>query len=522
MDRTDIQRQPEKIIRAGLLHARKHRQETGDTNCMLVRLARFWAWLQYRQCFIRDTHEKIIPLVPNRAQCMMFAIMLLQAMAGRPIRIVVLKARKVGITTFVKAAYYFIAKFYRNQKAVLLAHQSDSTDEIFAITKTIGMYDQFQRPKDTKRLLTFHNHSSYWCHTAGGEGNVGAGGTPNMLHRSELALWKTGIKRQSDTTSGRAVPMTPTSCIIDESTARGQDLFWGRFKAAQHDWHPYEALFVPWFADSSLRVVVPDGGLKLAEDEVGLIARARDWGIEIPMEALQWRRHTIAEIGADDFRQEHPSTPQEAISVRRGLVVPGLHECVIDELPFLYRELETSKRKGGYDYGYRDPTVLMDGVYVDQVLYVTAVYRCTEQLPADYAHRISTGHSYSCDPSEPGPIEDLNRLAKGRATFRPAPRAHKGTDRTLVKREFDMLRKLALTGRLKILRECADQLLVEGDSFEYDERTGEPNDTRTPECGHFDTLTALRYMAMGVLVGGGVVKSRAPRRTSFSRQLRSL
>ncbi len=240
MDHNDIQRAPEKIIRAGLLQARAHRQATGDSDSMVVRLSRFWVWLQHRQCLIRDTHQKIVALSPNRAQSMLFAVMLIQAMLGRPIRVVVLKARKVGVTTFVKAWFIFNCRFYRNQIAVMLAHKAKATDQIFDIAKRMGEHDRLDRPKAVARLLTFKTRSSYWCHTAG-SGDVTAGGTPNLLHRSELALWPANIKQKTDYASGNAVARTvPTTCIIDESTARGQDLFWGRFQAAEHAWHPFE------------------------------------------------------------------------------------------------------------------------------------------------------------------------------------------------------------------------------------------------------------------------------------------
>ena len=53
-------------------------------------------------------------------------------------------------------------------------------------------------------------------------------------------------------------------------------------------------------------------------------------------------------------------------------------------------------------------------------------------------------------------------------------------------------------GRLKILRACSKQLILEGDNLAWDEKTGKPNMTRGEAWGHFDTLKMLTYLVMGV------------------------
>jgi hypothetical protein len=500
---------------------------------MLVRLARFWHWLEARQCFIRDTNQKIVPLIPNRAQCMVFAVMLIQAMLGRPIRVVILKARKVGITTFVESLYYHLCRFYRQQIAVMLAHQAKATDQIFAITKRIGDYDPIGQPKTVARVMTFGNRSSYWCHTAGGA-SVTAGGTPNLLHRSELALWAPGTKQAADYESGNAVGRTsPTSVIVDESTARGQDLFWGRFQAAEHAWHPFERVFIPWFVDDTLRSIVPDNGLALTEDETLVIARARKWGLEIPMEALAWRRLTIAEIGADVFKQEYPSTPEEAIETQQGLVLPGLRECVIthDQLPFHYPRVNIYDRVGGWDHGYDDPTATVSGIVWEGALYVIDCHANRGQLAEQHAQYVMPEHTYYCDPAALQARMEIGNACKQAgipARFVPAPRLSSDRDREVNKAELRLVRKMAETGKLFILDTCADGLILEADNFTWNPKTGEPDDSRYTgdatdfDYGHKDRLKALQYMCVGVHLKGTHAKAepRTSRPASRKEQLR--
>ncbi len=107
---------------------------------------------------------------------------------GKPIRIVVLKARKGGVSTLVQALFFFLCGHYKNQVCTMLAHVPDSTAEIFEIARFMAAeYAELpvEPPQPYQQKLVFPGQTSrYWCHTAAGAG-VGAGGTPNALHLSE-------------------------------------------------------------------------------------------------------------------------------------------------------------------------------------------------------------------------------------------------------------------------------------------------------------------------------------------------
>jgi len=300
-----------------LIEAAQEVARQGKGSPMVRRLLRFWFWLQAGQCIIRDIHEREIPLIPNRAQIILFLSWLLQALAGRPIRSVVLKPRKLGISTFVQALYYFLCKHHEQQIAKTVAHQSESTREIFGITGLIAARDVGPRPPTASReMLRFQESGSrYGCQTAGAEG-VGAGGTPNLLHLSEVALWKMN-KKETHYTATTAVPMTPTSVIVEESTARGRELFYTLFEDAHDPNHPYEPIFVPWYFDDRLAAVVPDG-FEREPGEERIAERAGEYGITLTDTQLAWRRLKIIDLGEALFRQEYPSTPQEAIEGERG------------------------------------------------------------------------------------------------------------------------------------------------------------------------------------------------------------
>ncbi len=468
---------------------------------MLGRLVLFNRWLGTCQCIIRDVNAQLRPLIPNRAQRAVLGCMMRQAWNDRPIRIVVLKARKLGVSTFVQALYFFLAAHYKNQVAKMLAHQGESTTEIFEIARLMSRkYALIPSQVNRQSLLFAKTESRYGCQTAGAEG-VGAGGTPSLLHRSEIALWRKS-KAEADYTSGEAVPFVPDTIIVDESTARGRELFFNRFEAAHDQDHPYEAVFLPWYYDEGCAIEgeAPIGSFDV--DELSLVRRAAREGIELGAQQIRWRRMKIRELGPGIFRQEYPSTPAEAVQGFTDLVLPNLRDCLVDKLPFDYARVPWEERSGGIDYGYHDATVIVSSVYRDQTLFILDVYRRVEGLASDHIEGVLEGHGYYCDPSDLQARAELQSEAKKRgihARFRPAPRAMGKRETTYVNAEWEAVRSLMQDGRLRILRGCEDQIMLEADNLAYDQKRGTPDTRRGEGWGHFDTLDALRYNVMGCI-----------------------
>ena len=518
---TSIRVDCDAAIEKSLKFVVRHRKQLPDSS-MLVRLARFWWWLQYSQCIIRDVHEKMVPLHPNRGQRMVIAAMFLQALRNKPIRLSILKARKIGVTTLIEAWFYFNCRFYASQGARMLAHAREATHDIFEIAQRVGESDLLSPPHPTRSNLVFSSRSRFTAQTAAGE-NVGAGGTPNLLHRSELALWQQSKKKENDYVSGNAVPDTPTSCILDESTARGRELFFNRFEAAHDSEHPFDPVFIPWFIDDRLEAEVAST-LTYTDDELMAIASAMTWGVDLTPEAIQWRRNKIAVIGVDLFRQEYPTSPEEAIQGMQGLVVPGLRGCIVDSVPFAYDGLGDEYKVGGWDYGYNDPSACINGVVWDGVLYVLGCEAesglLAEGMPN--ALGIMPGHHYHCDPSALGPRNELQAVCNSiqlKATFGPAPRGRGKAGEIQVADEWDRVRRYIAQGKLRILDSAADGLVYEADNLFYNAKTGKPDKIRLDGASHFDRLDALRYMVCGVTLSNTAAKPKARRRQATRREM---
>ena len=474
-----------------------------EPGSMLDRLLVYYNWVEVRQCVIRDIHAEQVGMKFNDAQLMLFAKMLEQAAVGLPIRGVVLKARKEGISTFVESLLFFLSATYENQVASMLAHQADSTDEIFHIAKLIANEYPLGKGRVIARAIHFDAmNSRYSCHTAGGEG-VGAGGTPSMLHLSEVALWKLN-KTETEYAAINAVPYVPESIIVYESTARGRELFWNRYERAARGESEYFGLFIPWFVNPDFRMEIGETLDREPEEKMLAALAAREYGIELSDDQLAWRRFKVAELTPAIFRQEYPATAEEAVRARKGLVLPLLMSCVIgdDDLPFAPEHLDPQQCIGGFDHGYRDPTAFVEAAYVDQVLYILDVYHRVGGLAREHATALRDGWTYYCDPSALAARKEIECEAIGRPVWLvPAPRTLKARQVEYISVEYAAVHRLCAEGRLKITAGAAERLLVEAEHLTWNEQTGQPDMRRGEAWGHFDTLDALRYCVMGLSVG---------------------
>lgn len=486
-----------KAIQSHLAAREAGRVEPGS---MLDRLLCYWAWCELGGCMIRDVHSQIIALRLNGAQMRVFAVMLKQAAAGKPIRLSILKSRKHGISTLIQTLCGFLCGFYEDQRAITIAHEADATDEIFEIARFCATHMELDdlSPEPERHRVKFANtRSLYRARTAGGDA-VGAGGTPNMLHLSEGPKW-TRNKKETWYNSTIAVPDVPESIIAQEFTPLGRELFFQQFDKASDPDSPYEPIFLPWYLDARCTVDF-EGRLALDEDERRLRVVALDYGIELTDGQLMWRRRKILEITAVVFRQEYPSTPEEGIQGSRGLILPGIRGCIIDHLPFDPEMLALENLVGGIDFGYHDPTVIWSGFYVDQTLYLVDCYRKAKGLARQHVDGMATGVTYYCDPAALSDRRELSRAAYDaglRCTLIPAPRRKVAGEDPSV-RELKLLNQLVADGRIKVLRGCSKQLVLEADNFMWNESQGKPDDTRSEDCAHFDTIYALKYLTMGV------------------------
>lgn len=258
---------------------------------------------------------------------------------NKPIRIIILKARQMGFSTFTSAWYTTDTVTNVGRKTAVVAHTEESTKEIFSkyrvMVNNLPKELQPQTSASNAQEIVFDTKENTGiggrirCMTAGGEG-IGRGSTIHNLHISEYAFWK-GDKKSVLTGLLQAVPKLPNTSVIIESTANGMDHFkelWDLAVSGQSDFVPF---FCAWWEMDEYRLPVPkDFKLDSRWDEEKVMQK-----YNLDMEQIVWRRWCILNNCHGDieqFNQEYPGCPEDAfISTGRcvfdkKIVMDRIHE----------------------------------------------------------------------------------------------------------------------------------------------------------------------------------------------------
>ena len=265
---------------------------------------------------IRDKKNNIVPLVFNEPQLKYYNVVKSMYQQRKPIRIIILKARQMGFSTETEAIIFKNVVTHHNYNAGIVAHKEDSTTNLFNMSKRMLEYlpedIKPEQKKSNAKELVFNNDmgtgldSRIKCMTAGGKG-IGRSDTFTALHLSELAFWE-GDKKATMTGLLQAVPNTPESMIIIESTANGYEYFkemWDRAVAGESGFYP---LFIGW--NELKEYSMPYTGFDLTQEERELKEQ-----YNLTLDQLTWRRWCIQNNCSGDinqFKQEYPICPEEA------------------------------------------------------------------------------------------------------------------------------------------------------------------------------------------------------------------
>ena len=277
---------------------------------------------------IKTKSGTVVPFRLNDAQRKLYAVAKRQQDAGKPVRLIILKARQLGFSTLTEGLIFHACATRKNVNALIVAHREDATANLFRMSKLF--YDELPAPvkpmlrASNAQELVFENpsklrserearpglRSRIRCATAGGRG-IGRSDTLQCVHLSEYAFWPDGADGKASTLAGilQAVPSLPGTMVVIESTANGFEDFKERWDAAVAGENDFEPVFFAWFENPDYSMpVVP--GTEWTPEERDL----RDT-YHLTDEQLQWRRWCIANNcggSLDMFRQEYPASPGEA------------------------------------------------------------------------------------------------------------------------------------------------------------------------------------------------------------------
>ena len=260
----------------------------------------------------KDTRLGFQPFVFNEAQKIANDAIEKQLKETGKVRVIILKARQMGLSTLSTGRVFWKSYFNAYNKSVVMAHDSATSDALFTMSRNIisNMPEQFTpvlKRSNAKEIMFEHNESGYRLYTAGSP-EAGRGITPTIAHLSEVAFWLHDEKILAGLFQG--ISQAEGTEVILESTANGVGnsfhRLWIDAVAGKNEYVP---IFVPWFLMSEYRRTAPEGFERTDEEEV-LVTR-----FSLDNDQLYWRRLKIAESGTDKFKQEYPSTPEEAFIV---------------------------------------------------------------------------------------------------------------------------------------------------------------------------------------------------------------
>ena len=260
---------------------------------------------------IRTKEGEIAPLKLNPAQQILDDAVQKQLQTEGKIRIIILKARQQGLSTYTGGYLYYAVSQEKARKAMVITHHADSTRALFDLTKRFHEHcPEILKPHtkySSRRELSFDAlDSSYVVATAGGD-SVGRGETLTHAHCSEQAFWPKSTAQDIWNGLLQAIPNAPKTAVFVESTANGvTGIYHSLWEGAVNGTNGFVPVFIPWYVDPTYVEDVPEN-FERTPDEEDL---AEEYNLSD--EQLMFRRRKIAQNGIDLFRQEYPAYPEEA------------------------------------------------------------------------------------------------------------------------------------------------------------------------------------------------------------------
>lgn len=290
-----------------------------------------------RFLFISDKEGRLVNLKFNYAQCRVYEKMCEMNSRGEPIMIDILKARQMGMSTFIAGVFFTEAMFNANCNYVVVADIQEHAQGIF--DKYVMFYkylnhwnpkleceiERWENEKGTKHpsdlrptletqrqgkvMKTKEGNSS--IRVISSDDASGRSMTLQGFHASEVAFW---AKPSATFTSlNQTVSMTnPNAMIFIETTANGFNDYktmWDRDAGGDTG---RTALFIPWFRHDEYRMRKGNMPSKMPVME-GWIYDKLKAHPEITDDQILWFwRMYRQQAGKEDALQEYPFDPMDA------------------------------------------------------------------------------------------------------------------------------------------------------------------------------------------------------------------
>lgn len=268
--------------------------------------------------------------------------------------VTICKARQLGASTLSEALVAHRLTTHANVQALIASDTPDSSARMFRMAeRMIRHLPFFLRPSITDDVknaeLAFANGSRVEVGagkstrgTEGKRGQIGRSGTFSVVHLTELSTWESAS--QIDDALFPAIPISPQTLVLLESTAKGRHNWWHgmwelALKGLGPSGHSLTPIFIPWYAEpEKYWLPAPTSWVPSPTTQV-VAARAEQYGprwmggrVSLSRDQLYWyeRSRSTAEEkerttdpGAlSKFLEEYPTDDEEAFQYSGHSIFP--------------------------------------------------------------------------------------------------------------------------------------------------------------------------------------------------------
>lgn len=273
-------------------------------------------WAQ-RYGYIEKAHMEgdeveIIPFEFNPAQWKLAeeCAPYLQPGQWKRVKMVILKSRKMGISTFFAFIDYYMMRFRSHMGVFVIADKSAHTDNIFGMIERFHQRDtlpgkptKVTMPKK-KYGLKLSNESMLEL-DSGETRHPGTSQTIRVLHMSENAKWAQII--DAETSILNSIPRKGFAWVVKESTAFGVNKFKTDVEAALEKRSSWHFVFLQWPELEDCAIALQPGEKITATMEESELIDL----YSLTEENIKFRRDKISDIGEQKFKQDFPLHPRE-------------------------------------------------------------------------------------------------------------------------------------------------------------------------------------------------------------------
>src|SRR5262245_8550767 len=246
---------------------------------------------------LRPKTGALVPFKFNAAQLNLHEAIEKQKVETGRVRVVCLKARQLGISTYIAARLFHRTITNPGLRTIIIGHERRASSNLFQIVKRF--YDNL--PDDIKPAVGTSNaeelifdrlDSGYIVSVATNEGS-GRSATAQLLHASEVAFWP-DLEMQMASLI-QTVPDGDNTEIILESTACGYNSFHSQWRKAESGESEFLPVFLPWSMDEGYCKPTP-GDFHMDADEKQLAELH-----SLDNTQVNWRRSKIAQLGSGQY-----------------------------------------------------------------------------------------------------------------------------------------------------------------------------------------------------------------------------